>query len=148
MEKERTDSGSKAYQRDDEENREAEYMDWHRTLDSSLYMTDVDSIEWEYDENGKLNAVAVIEVTRVDKGKEVNEAYKQKIIDRYVERDMQRKATIKVADALDTNAYIVLFREGCSEFWGYNLTKHPDTEWKKIASSSEEMEENFQKLRR
>ena len=36
---------------------------------------------------------------------------------------MQARATVKVAVALKTNAYIVLFRDDCSEFWVYNLSQ-------------------------
>jgi hypothetical protein len=36
---------------------------------------------------------------------------------------MQAKAARKVAAALGTKAYVVLFRENCAEFWVYNLSE-------------------------
>ena len=68
MQKKLTDSGAKAHQRADTEYRIQQYSDWHRTLDKSLLMLDVDFIEWRF-RDGKLVAVGVMEVTRVDDGK-------------------------------------------------------------------------------
>jgi len=84
-------------------------------------MTDVDFIEWRYRGN-KLVAVGVMEVTRVDIGKEVGQGYLQSILSRYKQRDMQAEAALNVAQALGTKAYIVLFRADCREFWVYNLS--------------------------
>jgi len=84
-------------------------------------MLDVDFIEWRY-RNGDWVPVGVMEVTRVDAGRHVGEAYLNAIIQRYEQRDLQARAARKVAAALGTKAYIVLFRADCSEFWVYNLT--------------------------
>lgn len=121
MHKKTTTTGAKAYQREDAEWRIKPYSDWHRTLSKKLLMLDVDFIEWRY-RNGELMAVGVMEVTRVDKGKEVNQQYLRAIRQRFEERDLQAHAARKVASVLGTKAYIVLFREDCSEFWLYNLT--------------------------
>jgi hypothetical protein len=121
MNKTTTRSGGKAYQRTDTENRALAYSNFHRTLDRSLLATDVDFIEWRY-RDGELVPVGVIEVTRVDKGVFVTETYLKAILYRFEHRDMQAKAARKVAEALGTKAYIVLFREDCSEFWVYCLT--------------------------
>ena len=121
MQKKHTRSGSKAYQRSDTEWRIKPYSDWHRTLDRRLLMLDVDFIEWRY-RGGELVAVGVMEVTRVDKDKEAHHGYLKAIVDRFDTRDLQGRAARKVAEALKTKAYIVLFREDCSEFWVYNLT--------------------------
>jgi hypothetical protein len=121
MEKKLTGSGAKAYQRDDTSSRIKPYSDWHRTLDKRLYMADVDFIEWRY-RNNELVAVGVMEVTRVDMGIEVNQGYLEKIVQRYEKRDLQGMVARKVAEGMKTKAYIVLFREDCSEFWVYNLT--------------------------
>jgi len=43
------------------------------------------------------------------------------ILRRY-ERDLQGRVARKVAEMLKTRAYVVLFREGCSEFWVYDLS--------------------------
>ncbi len=122
MEKRITDSGAKAYQRTDTEWRIKPYSDWHRTLDRSLLMVDIDFIEWRY-RNGKLVAVGVMEVTRVDIGVNVTPGYLNAIIQRFENRDLQARIVRKVAAALATKAYIILFREDCSEFWFYNLTE-------------------------
>src|SRR5436305_5021451 len=121
LEKKLTDSGAKAHQREDTENRILPYSRWHRTLDISLLMLDVDFIEWRM-RNGEPVPVGVMEVTRVDKGKEVNESYLASILRRYEVRDLQGKVARKVAEMLKTRAFVVLFREDCSEFWVYNLS--------------------------
>lgn len=123
MRKKRTDSGAKAYQRSDSEWRAKPYSDWHRTLNRRLLMSDVDFIEWRYRDGG-LVAVGVMEVTRVDAGRRVTRGYLGAIIRRFEQRDFQARVARKVANALGTKAYIVLFREDCSEFWVYNLTDH------------------------
>ena len=104
-------------------------------------MLDIDFIEWRI-RNGQPVAVEVMEVTRVDKGKKVNTGYLDAIISRYEERDFQAKAPRKVATALNTKAYIVLFREDCSEFWGYNLTNRQGWNY----CSPEEMTDFLRKL--
>jgi hypothetical protein len=121
MEKKRTETGAKAYQRADAEWRIKPYSDWHRKLSKDLLMVDVDFIEWRH-RDGDFVPVGVMEVTRVDLGKEVNQRYLDQIIERYEQRDLQGIAARKVAAALQTKAYIILFREDCSEFWVYNLT--------------------------
>lgn len=121
MEKKITPSGAKAYQRADAEWRIKPYSDWHRTLAPNLLMLDVDFIEWRY-RNGELAPVGVMEVTRVDQGRTVDKYYTDAILQRFEQRDLQAQAARKVAAALKTKAYIVLFRQDCSEFWVYNLT--------------------------
>jgi hypothetical protein len=121
LEKKLTGSGAKAHQREDTENRILPYSLWHRTLDRSLLMLDVDFIEWRF-RDGKLVPVGVMEVTRVDKGKEVNENYLASILRRYDVRDLQGRIARKIAEMLKMRAFIVLFREDCSEFWVYDLS--------------------------
>lgn len=121
MEKKQTGSGAKAYQRNDTEWRIKPYSDWHRTLSKDLLMLDVDFIEWRY-RNGEPVPVGVMEVTCVDVGREVNQEYLDAIVQRFEQRDLQALAACKVAAALQTKAYIILFRADCSEFWVYNLT--------------------------
>jgi len=121
LDKKLTDSGAKAYQRSDTENRILPYYNWHRTLDRTLLMVDVDSIEWRI-RNGEPIPVGVMEVTRVDNGKEVNPGYLQAIISRFEQRDFQAKAARKLAKMLNCKVHIVLFREDCTQFWVYNLS--------------------------
>ena len=116
-----TRSGAKAQQREDTENRILPYSMWHRTLDKSLLMLDIDFIEWRF-RGGEPVPVGVMEVTRVDKGKEVNENYLASILRRYDVRDVQGRVARKVAEMLKTRAFVVLFREDCSEFWVYDLS--------------------------
>jgi hypothetical protein len=77
-----------------------------------------------------------MEVTRVDMGKKVGPRYLQSILRRYEQRDMQAAAARKVAQALGTKAYIVLFRADCSEFWVYNLSDRRD--WQRLSSQGME----------
>jgi len=121
MDKKITDSGAKAYQRSDTEWRLKPYSDWHRTLDRRLLMADVDFIEWRY-HHGELVPVGVMEVSRVDRNRTVTPGYLNAICRRFEQRDMQARIARKVAAALQTKAYIVLFREDCREFWVYNLS--------------------------
>ena len=123
-----TNSGAKAYQRADQEDRIKEYMLWHRSLDRSLLMLDIDAIEWRISDS-QIKAVGVFEITRVDRDKTVNEGYLQAILDRFFQRDFQSKSAITVAQKLDTKAYITLYRQGCSEFWVYCLSKGKTGKW-------------------
>lgn len=141
MEKKLTATGAKAYQRADAEWRSKPYSDWHRTLSKDLLMVDVDFIEWRY-KNGELVPVGVMEVTRVDVGREVNQGYLDAIVQRFEQRDLQALAACKVAAALQTKAYIILFRADCSEFWVYNLTNRRG--WWHLEPAK--MEEFLQKL--
>lgn len=122
MHKTRTESGAKDYQRNDHEDRGYEYKRFHRTLRKDLIASDVDLIEWRFI-NGSLKAVAVCEITRVDANITVSKNYLAAIIKRYEERDLQAKMIRKVAANLETNAYIILYQEGCREFWVYNLSQ-------------------------
>jgi len=122
IEKKLTTSGAKAQQQTgDTTKRVLPYSQWHRTLDRKLLMCDVDFIEWRY-RQGQLVPVAIVEATTVDLGILVNEHYVDAILYRYNERDLQGKATRVVAHALQVPAFIVLFREDCSEFWVHRLT--------------------------
>jgi len=121
LDKKLTDSGAKAYQRSDTEWRLKPYSDWHRTLDKRLLMLDIDFIEWRF-KDGKLIPVGVMEITRVDQDKDVTTRYLDSIIDRFTKRDLQARTVKMVAEALNTKAYIVLFRVDCTNFWVYNLT--------------------------
>lgn len=120
--KEITSSGSKAYQRNDKEDRGAEYRLWHRTLAPSCVAFDVDFIEWRK-KNGTWVPVAITEITRVDEGKDVTAGYLENIIKRYNIRDMQGRVTKYLADKLNVPAYIILYRQGCTEFWIYDFDK-------------------------
>ncbi|HTY92067.1 MAG TPA: hypothetical protein VMC84_12900 [Methanocella sp.] len=141
MDKKVTESGAKAHQRDDEEWRVKPYSLWHRKLDKSLYMLDVDFVEWRY-RKGIPVAVGVMEVTRVDNGITVNDQYLDAIIRRFESRDFQATATRIVAESLKTKAYIILFREDCSEFWVYNLSERNG--W--VGYNPDEMEDFLKSL--
>lgn len=90
MDKNLTDSGAKGYQRHDTEDRSLEFRKWHRTLDKSLYATDVDLVEIRIINNIP-TPVATLEITRVDKHKSVNEQYLSAIVERFEKRDFQKK---------------------------------------------------------
>lgn len=122
MEKLLNPSGSKDYQRDDKEDRAAEYRLWHRTLSRSCIASDVDFIEWRK-RGGKFIPVAITEITRVDVGKEVTSGYLERIVYRYNERDIQGYITRYLSEKLEVPAYIILYRQGCTEFWVYSFTE-------------------------
>lgn len=121
MEKALTESGAKAHQRNDSEDRSKEFRDFHRSLDRSLYAIDVDLVEWRFI-NGELTPVATIEITRVDNKQAATPQYLNQIIQRFDERDMQAKAAEILARKLEVKAWIVLFSKGCEEFWVYCLS--------------------------
>jgi hypothetical protein len=136
QDKTHTESGAKAYQRADNEDRAKEYMLWHRNLDRSLLMLDVDAIEWRFRSGVKV-PVGIFEITRVDVGKTVNDGYLNAITARFFERDFQSKAAITIAQKLGTKAYITLFRQGCTEFWVYCLSEGSNSGWRNYATPAE-----------
>lgn len=103
------------------ENRVLPYSDWHRSeVGRGYYALDSDLIEWRI-RGGQLVPVAVTELTRVDLGVVVSRRYLDAILNRY-NTTMQGKTARYLAEALRTKAWIVLFREDCSEFWLYPLS--------------------------
>ncbi|WNF21308.1 hypothetical protein [Mesobacillus jeotgali] len=141
MEKKLTQTSAKAHQRTDTEDRAKEYKNWHRQLDRGLYMLDVDAIEWRY-RKGKLVPVAVMELTRTDSDFPINQKYLNAIVNRFENRDLQAKSARLVAEALNVEAYIVLFRYNCKEFHLYNLTRNGP--WVKF--NEDKMEEFLKSL--
>lgn len=121
MEKKQTLEGTKAYQRNDVEHRAKPYLEWRRHITGGLYLNDIDSIEWRA-RGGVLKPVAVIEVTRVDLGKQVGSGYLSAITDRFMNRDTQGYMTQYIAHKLEVPAYINLFRQDNSEFWIYSFS--------------------------
>jgi hypothetical protein len=121
MDKTLTSVGSKAMQRNDNEWRARPYSEWHRSLGRQYYSSDIDSIEWRIID-GELKAVAIMEITRVDNHLTVSRKYLDAILDRFFSRDLQSKTALKISEALNVKAYIILFRQDCSEFWLFNLT--------------------------
>jgi hypothetical protein len=84
-------------------------------------MSDVDFVEWRYID-GEIVPVAIIELTRADIGMNVNQAWLDAALTRY-STHLQGKGNMIIAKALNVSAYVVVFREDCSEFWVYNLIK-------------------------
>lgn len=125
-------SGEKKRQRPIEKEGDGyQYREWRRQLVEGCMHLDVDQIEWRFF-NRELVPVAVIEITRYSESVEDTVAhngstqpkpgYFTAILQRF-ERDIQGRATRLLAEKLDVNAYIVLYRYDCSEFWVYNLTQ-------------------------
>ena len=112
----RTDKGVKEQQRSDDEDRTLEFRKWHRELEGYLATVDIDMIEWR---DGK--PAALLEITRVDGGIYVTGNYLASIINRF-RTQLQGKAARVVAEALGCKAYIVLYRQGLTQFWLYNWT--------------------------
>ncbi len=104
------------------EDRNAPYRRWRYTLGKGIWAMDIDQVEWRRDRNGEPYPVATIELTRVDRDDEKPDAYFQKILDRFGERDYQAQHVKHVAAALGVHCYIVAFRHDLTEFWVYNLS--------------------------
>lgn len=123
MEKKLTDTGAKARQRDDTEDRSLPYRDWHRTLSSRCVATDVDLIEWR-ERAGKLVPVAVLELTRMDAdlGGSALDEYLSAILARMLGRDHQGALARTVAGALGVGLYVVVWVSHLRRFHVYNLT--------------------------
>lgn len=140
MRKKYAGSGAKDYQRSDYEDRAQEYRLWHRQLDRRLIMLDVDAIEWRM-KDGILRPVGVFEITRVDTNKSVDKRYLDAIIQRFFQRDLQGQVANEIARKLNTQAYITLFRQSCTEFWVYPMSESTCGQWKHYKTPQEY--ENF-----
>ena len=117
-----TPEGSKDHQRDDWEDRAAGYRDWRYNCDlPKRYVADIDQIEYRFNNYGKLEYIALLELTRVD-GEWVADAYLDAIVARF-DRDGQAFCAEAVAERLRCDAWIVLFRKDLTEFWLYNLSR-------------------------
>ena len=119
--------GGKGRQRDDNEDRTLDYRKWRLNLPRGLYTTDVDQVEWRI-RNGEMIPVALLELTRIDKKdgyalRTPSPKYFAAILDRYENRDTQKKTITHLADKLEIDAYIVGYLENLSEFYVYNLSK-------------------------
>ncbi len=140
VEKTYTKNGTKAYQRgNDIEDRGKDYKNWHRTLDKSLLMLDIDSIEYRF-KNGIFTPVGVFEITRVDLESDVPESYLQAIKYRFFKRDsIQARSALTVACSLKTKAYIVLYRKNLKDFWVYCLSNGVNDNWKHYTKEEYEL---------
>ena len=111
----------------DGEDRTEAYRDWRHTFGNSLYVLDVDQVEYKF-ENDDPVPVAVIELTRADGPVYKPEKLQAAVLHRITEKGPQGKTLLVVADAIGVEAYIVLFLSDLSEFHLYNLTN--PTDWK------------------
>ncbi|PKN12747.1 MAG: hypothetical protein CVU69_05130 [Deltaproteobacteria bacterium HGW-Deltaproteobacteria-4] len=123
LEKIINDQGSKSVQRSDKGHvdRSENYLKWHREQGRELYMQDIDCIEYKFI-NGEVVPLSVNEITMVESGIAVTTNYLNAIVDRF-NRDAQYKVITSIAKILGVEARVVLYREDCTEFWLYNLTK-------------------------
>lgn len=139
--KKTTKIGTKARQRDDKEDRSIAYRDFRREvgkvekngrLRKTAYTSDLDQIEYVF-LNNKPIPIAIFEITRYDFDEYdgPNHAwlrYRSAIIDRYFKRDAQGKFIQTIAEKLDCEAWIVLFRFDLESFWLFDLM-HRDALW-------------------
>tara|TARA_Y100001970_G_scaffold236285_1_gene295880 strand:- start:3949 stop:4488 length:540 start_codon:yes stop_codon:yes gene_type:complete len=96
-----------------------EYRDWHRTLNRSWYVNDVDQIEWRSGPDGQPFPVALIELTEIRKISDLSA-----VLDRFLNKTAQGDFSKRIAELLGVNAYIVGYVAGLSEFHVYNLTEN------------------------
>lgn len=118
-------NGTKAVQRGFGDARMLPYKEFHSALGRPYYMQDVDTVEYRY-ENGVLRVAALVEITRADMDKDVNDKYLNGILERFKLRDAQGALVTTLADKLNVHAYVTLFRADCSTFWVYDLTEQDD----------------------
>lgn len=119
----RGERDTKGRQRLSTVDRTSAYREWRWGLGNSLYVNDVDQVEWRM-VNGEIRPVAVIELTRVDGSVPVPPAYLKAILDRMTGRDPQGRVAVEVASRLGVCAYVVAWRWDLTEFWGYNLSRN------------------------
>lgn len=156
LEKKMTESGTKARQRDDTEDRSLPYRDYRRVAGatkqgsrrSTCYVTDVDQVEFVMVKD-EVHIVAIIDITRYDddeysKKPESWAKYRQAVLDRYFFRDAQGQFMRAVATKLGVPAYLVLFRKDAKSFWIFEMTKK-DADW--VHMSDEEYYEFLKKLK-
>ena len=115
-------NGVKARQHASQQDRSLPYRDWRRTIGRSLYVNDIDQLEWRVID-GEIKPVAIIELTRVNGNISVPQSYLDSVLKRITQRDPQSKIACMVADSLNVCAYVVVWRWDLSEFFVYNLTK-------------------------
>jgi hypothetical protein len=121
MEKKKTDSGAKAYQRENGEDRTLAFRKWKRTLPRWLYAIDADLIEYRII-GDHLAPVGILELTRIDGWRTPPPTYFKEIIDRFENRDIQKRAIVQIGNMLCCDAYIVAYRQDLLGFWIYNLS--------------------------
>lgn len=144
----KTESGTKARQRDDTEDRSLVYRDWRRESvgkgkkRSTCYTSDLDQVEYVIHKD-EVYPVAIIELTRYDM-EETDMAphswakYRQSILDRYFIRDAQGKFIKKLSNLIGVPAYIVLFQKNLTSFWLFDVN---DTQALWIHKTPEEYRE-------
>jgi hypothetical protein len=125
---------NKTRQRKDESDRVAAYRKWRWNLGHGCYVNDIDQVEWRH-RNGEIEAVAILELSRVDGNAKVPDSYLDAVLNRFKKRDGQSKFINWVSKKLGIKTYIVLFRWDMTEFWLYDITndigwiKSMDLEW-------------------
>lgn len=136
-----TADGTKARQRDDKEDRSIIYRDFRREVGKTekngrfrktAYTSDLDQVEYLF-VKGEPIPIAIFEITRYDfdeyDGPNSSWAkYRSSILDRYFIRDAQGKFIQAIAEKLDCEAWIVLFRNDLESFWLFDLM-HRDALW-------------------
>lgn len=122
IEKKLTDSGQKAYQREDNEDRSLGYKNWLRTIkDSNGFPLDVDMIKWK-NKDGKFVPTAITEITRCD-SESVGKGYLDAITQRFFVRDSQGKVIRELSKLLNVPAYLILYQKDMLWMWVYSFQK-------------------------
>lgn len=135
MEKKKTESGSKAYQREDyvecpecgvklhwREDRNIDFLIWHRELTSWLYSFDIDQVEFRFNSKGHIMPVAIIELTRFDGNGAPPPSYLKKWLNRIHTRDAHAAALKQLSEMLFCDAYLVCWKKDLQLMWVFNLT--------------------------
>ncbi len=137
----RAPDGGKQWQGNGED-RDFEYRKWR--LDALRgdrnfgFSTDADQFEWRF-VNDQKEIVALIELTRPDKGKTIfaPRSYCETIWNRYYVEEHQAWHSRYIANKIGCMAYVVVYEPDLSTFYVHNLLKEgADTnpfQWKRMA---------------
>ncbi len=121
IQKKLNDSGQKAYQRTDTEDRSLPYRNWLRTINTDGFFIDIDLIKWRM-VDGLPTPVAITDITRCDSDT-VSDNYLQAITNRLFKRDKQGELLQTLGDRLNVPVYLVLFQKDIKWLYVYSFQK-------------------------
>ena len=114
------DSGGKAWQRDDKEDRTIPYKEWINSNDTNGFFLDIDAIKWKTI-NGEYIPIAITELTACEWETIATLKYLQAIEDRIFNRDKQGHAIKKLGLLLNIPVFWVVFPPSVKWLYVYSL---------------------------
>ncbi len=122
------ESGQKAHQRTDTEDRSLPYRNWLRTVETNGFFIDIDLIKWRF-VDGKPIPVAITDITRCD-SEQCTEAYRNAITQRIFHRDRQGLLLRTMGTLLNVPVYLILFQKDIKWLWVYDFQEN---KWKEFS---------------